>query len=194
MTRRSSLALAVLCATVLFNTACSPSEDSNAEAPATEPAATSSAVASHPPTPESTLTPTPVPELTCDGLIPESLIEEFSTTNWTARADVFRIGSTELPDGIGCTWADYDAPASDNLLIFGWAPISDQLANTAQAELIANGWLREDLGDTILITEDPQYAIATDSEGYGLSYEFGDGWVKFATNKQGLILIEWPPA
>ena len=30
------------------------------------------------------------------------------------------------------------------------------------------------------------------TEGYGLTYLFGDGWVKYADTKQGLLLVVWP--
>ena len=35
-------------------------------------------------------------------------------------------------------------------------------------------------------------AVATDDEGYGLTYLFGDGWVKYADTKQSIALVEWP--
>ena len=53
---------------------------------------------------------------------------------------------------------------------------------------------REDAAEGVYVTESPETAIATDEEGYGMTYLFGDGWVKLADTKQGLLLIEWPPA
>lgn len=32
--------------------------------------------------------------------------------------------------------------------------------------------------------------METDGEGYGMTYLFGDGWVKVADTKQGLVLVE----
>ena len=47
-------------------------------------------------------------------------------------------------------------------------------------------------GEGVYITEAKETTIAVDSEGYGMTYLFGDGWVKLADTKQGLLLIEWP--
>ena len=38
----------------------------------------------------------------------------------------------------------------------------------------------------------PGTAIATDDEGYGMTYLFTPGQVTVADTKQGLLLIEWP--
>ena len=57
--------------------------------------------------------------------------------------------------------------------------------------MIESGWRREDGADGIYITEDPQYAMGTDDDGYGMTYLFGDGWVKFADTRQSLLLIDW---
>ena len=56
----------------------------------------------------------------------------------------------------------------------------------------SQGWVREDSAEGVYITESPETTIAVDEEGYGMTYLFGDGWVKLADTKQGLLLIEWP--
>ena len=44
----------------------------------------------------------------------------------------------------------------------------------------------------MIVTESADTAVATDDEGYGLTYLFGDGWVKYADTKQSIALVEWP--
>jgi hypothetical protein len=105
---------------------------------------------------------------------------------------VFRIGERTIDDGISCIWGDYSV-ASDNVQIFGWAPISEADADSARTELLAAGWRAVDDPSGDYITEDPNTAVSTDDQGYGLTYEFGDGWVIMADTKQSLVLIE-PPA
>lgn len=113
---------------------------------------------------------------------------------WTSREDVFYAGSGPLEGGIQCTWADFDGHASDNLLVYGWAPIDGPTAQALQTELVAQGWVREDADGSVYITESPEIASSVDENGYGTTYQFGEGWVKLARTKQGLLLIEWPPA
>lgn len=142
-------------------------------------------------TPTATATPTPdAAAPTCETLIPESLIEEFESHNWSYKQDVLRVGSIVLRDGIQCVWGDYSV-ASDNVQIFGWAPISESEAHDARAELLGSGWQRVDDDSAEYITENPETAVAT-HDGYGMTYQFGDGWLLFADTKQGLVLIERP--
>ncbi len=130
----------------------------------------------------------------CDTLISASLVDELTSYGWTSRADDVRVGATVVEGGLQCTWADFDGPATDNLLVFGWAPIAASEATRLQADLIGQGWLREDGAQGTYITTDPQYAVAVDEDGYGMTYLFGDGWVTLALTKQGLVLIERPDA
>ena len=46
--------------------------------------------------------------------------------------------------------------------------------------------------DGLIVTESSETTVATDEDGYGLTYLFGDGWVKYADTKQGLLLVRWP--
>ncbi|MGA7146930.1 MAG: hypothetical protein WBX17_00370, partial [Microbacterium sp.] len=73
-----------------------------------------------------------------------------------------------------------------------WAPIVADAAVDAQADLVDQGWLREEAPNGVYITEAKETTIAVDADGYGMTYLFGDGWVKLADTKQGLLLIEWP--
>ena len=195
MTRRTPIATAAICLILVFATGCSPNDAANESSPsdtASAAPATSSTPARPDGEPSPSIAPTfPVP--TCETLIPESLIADFAKTNWTVKSEPLRIVGTEIPGGIQCAWADYDAPASDHLVIFGWAPLSQDAAATAQDNLLAGGWTKETEDSSTIITENPDFAIATDDEGYGMTYEFGDGWVKFADTKQGLVLVQWPP-
>jgi hypothetical protein len=147
--------------------------------PSTEPATT--------PTPAA-----PASELTCESMISTGTVDALTTAGWTAEHKEFVIGEVTLAEGLLCFWADY-AVASDHGQLYGWSAISPTDAAATQADLIASGWKREDAPEGIYITEDPQYSMGTDDEGYGMTYLFGDGWVKFADTKQGLILIEWTP-
>lgn len=127
---------------------------------------------------------------TCDTLIGESIISDFESVGWTVKTETFYLGSTEIDDGIQCVWADYDGEASDQLQIFGWAPIEDAAAANAQRELEAQGWVREEDGEIVYITENPDTAFARDENGYGMTYQFRAGEVLLADTKQGLLLIE----
>ena len=76
----------------------------------------------------------------------------------------------------------------------GWAPITADDAINMQAGLESEGWLREEADGTVYITEDPMQAPTTDENGYGMTYQFGDGWVLVADVKQNLLLIQRPGA
>lgn len=145
--------------------------------------------------PEPVVTETTEPETpdpTCETIIPAATVEGYESIGWTVQSDRFYLGELELADGIICTWADFDGPASDNLQRFGWAPITDEAAADAQTALVAAGWIREDGAAGVYITEHPDTAIAPDDEGYGMTYLFTEGQVLFADTKQGLLLVEWP--
>lgn len=167
--------------------------------PAPEPTDTAGADPTSAPAPTDTSAPAPAPSATasepaCDTIISASLTEELTSLGWTAKDGPFTIGAAELDGGIQCTWANYGGPASDNVLVFGWAPIAASEATRVQSELLAQGWVREDGPEGIYLTTDPDYVVAPDENGYGMTYLFGDGWVTVASTKQGLVLIAWPPA
>src|SRR5690606_37154178 len=130
-------------------------------------------------------------EPTCETIISESTVAAFSEHGWTYEAEGFRLGADLVDNGIQCVWGDYTV-ASDHVQVFGWAPLVQEASIAAQEQLVASGWLRADSEGRTYITEDPKYAMATDEEGFGMTYEFGDGWVKLADAMQSLILIDWP--
>lgn len=163
-------------------------------AQAASPAATQTLSTSATAIAEPTLTPTPDAEgaiPTCEDLIPPSLVDQFSAQGWTYRADLFRVGDLTLQDGVQCVWGDYSV-ASDHVLIFGWAAATASEIDQARASLLASGWQVADDASGSYITEDPATAIATDENGYGMTYQFGEGWIAVADTKQGLLLIERP--
>jgi hypothetical protein len=49
----------------------------------------------------------------------------------------------------------------------------------------------EEVPEGLIVTESADTTVATDDQGYGLTYLFGDGWVKHADTKQGLLLVTW---
>lgn len=189
MKNRTPLAAFAIFA-ALSLTACSGSTPSPTTPPPTTDASTQ--------TPRATVTTGPVEKppppttgepLTCDNMISAATVDALTSQGWTSQEQELRIGETLVDGGLLCSWADYTT-ASDHGQMYGWGPISEQLARTAESALERDGWLRSSESGRTYLTEDPAYAIAKDDEGFGMTYEFGDGWVKFADTKQGLLLIE----
>ncbi|MFY9713974.1 MAG: hypothetical protein WAK00_10910 [Microbacterium sp.] len=139
------------------------------------------------PTPEPTATATPP---SCETMISPGTVDALTEAGWTAGIKEFYVGGVQLSEGLLCFWADYTV-ASDHGQLFGWSEISAPDAAKAQAALLADGWQREDGPEGVYITEDARHALGADEDGYGMTYLFGDGWVKLADTKQSLILIEW---
>ncbi|MDN3494794.1 hypothetical protein QL996_02545, partial [Planococcus sp. APC 4015] len=180
----------VLALTATVATACAPA------APAPDPSESVVAAPSSP-APEPSPTQTEAVEVgdpTCETIIPASTVSDFESVGWTVRAEPFFIGAIEVPGGLTCRWADFDGPAGDHLQFYGWSEISDADAIEAQDALLSEGWIREESADGVYITENPETTIAVDDQGYGMTYLFTEGAVELADTKQGLILVEWPPA
>lgn len=185
------LAAAALVASVaLLVSACSGGTAATPDSTATT-APTGSSAATSAADPSTSATAAAAP--TCETIIPEQTVSDFASVGWTYREETFRVATLELTGGIQCTWGDYTV-ASDHVQIYGWAPITADQATTARAELLADGWVAVDASDGDFVTENPETAVATDDNGYGMTFQFGDGWIKLADTKQGLVLIEWPPA
>ncbi|WP_449408114.1 hypothetical protein [Microbacterium maritypicum] len=148
------------------------------------------------PTPTATPTPTPTTEPdagaapTCDTIVSPGTVQALTDAGWTFEEKEFVIGDVTMTDGLLCFWADYSV-ASDHGQLYGWSALTPDEAGRAQSSLLASGWTREDGADGIYITENPDFSMGTDDDGYGMTYLFGDGWVKFADTRQGLILIDW---
>ncbi|MFT3799441.1 nitrate ABC transporter substrate-binding protein [Microbacterium sp.] len=182
LTAPAALALAA----VLF-TGCgaaadpTPTETGNASTPTA--AATTTA--------EPTVAPTvDAAEVTCESILGDDLLAQFAAQGWTFKEAPLVVGGVTT-DGIECTWANYDVP-SGNLMIFGWGQLTEAEAEKAAQQLESEGWSREDAVDGFYITEDPTQALTTDAEGYGMTYQFGDGWVTVSDVKEGLLLIVRP--
>lgn len=188
--RRLGTTLLVAGAAALLLAACASTPEA-APTPTSKPTSAAPVEPSAAPTTEPTGEPPAAPS--CDELISDTMIASYQSVGWTSQQDQFRIGSREIADGVLCSWADFTA-ASDQIQMFGWAPIAADEAAAAQQELFANGWLEveQEGGASVVITESPDTAISVDDQGYGQTYEFGDGWVTFADTKQNLLLIERP--
>lgn len=190
MTRRFRFATFTV-AVALVLTGCASEPESTVDpTPSPDPTETSSAA-----DPAAEETPEPADEETaeptCETIISSSTVAALTELGWTYQEHEFRFGSTVVEGGIECIWGDYTVP-SDHVQIFGWAPLDADASAQAQSDLIAAGWLRADADGRTYITEDPAFAMSTDEDGFGLTYEFGDGWVRLADAKQSLILIDWP--
>lgn len=187
MSPRTPLAFSAL-ATALLLASCS----SPAPTPTQPP---SSSATAQPTTPVTTTpvdeeTPASDAEPTCETIITSGTVDALTSQGWTSEQQQLRIGETLVEGGVLCMWADFST-ASDHGQMYGWGALDAPTAKAAQANLQRDGWLRSSEGDFIYFTEDPAYAISTDEDGFGMTYEFGEGWVKFADTKQGLLLIDW---
>ncbi|HWI32256.1 MAG TPA: hypothetical protein VNT50_12270 [Microbacterium sp.] len=180
----SALAIAVALSLVTACTAPAPT-------PSPTPTIDDSAANTPPPTPAESVAPAGGSDPTCETIIPAATVEDFESLGWSAEQDDFRVGATIIDGGLQCVWADHAGPATDHVQIFGWAPIEQDAAYDAQDNLVGEGWVREDQPDGVYITENPETTISTDENGYGMTYLFGDGWVKVADTKQGLLLVVW---
>lgn len=177
--------------TALALASCAPAAPSEpastttpAAAPSTQPPATVTSA------PEDSATPTPDADPSCDTIISSGTVDALTSQGWTSMEEEFRIGETVVEGGLMCMWADFST-ASDHGQMYASGPISDAAADAAKTGLQRDGWMRSQDGDSVFFTEDPAYAIATDADGFGMTYEFSDGWVTFADTKQGLLLIAW---
>ncbi|HWK77447.1 hypothetical protein [Microbacterium sp.] len=162
-------------------------------APTSTPTPTAAADPSPSPEPVATEpTEEPAPEdPTCETLLAPSTLAMFDEHGWTYREQEFRFGEDVVDGGFQCVWGDYSV-ASDHVQVFGWAPLDASASVAAQQKLLSQGWLRADQDGHTYITEDPSFAFAVDEDGYGMTYEFGDGWATLADTRQGLVLIQLP--
>lgn len=188
--RISSTALAAVMIALTLS-ACSAAAE-----PETTPTPKPTKTAAPSPEPTSTPTATPEPEETagaaptCETIIAPSTVAALSEHGWTHQEKEFRLGADVIEGGIQCVWGDFTV-ASDHVQVFGWAPIDQPASSAAQQKLFAEGWQRADSDGHVYITENPDFAIAVDEDGFGMTYEFGDGWVKVADTRRSLILVEF---
>lgn len=135
-------------------------------------------------------TTAPAADPTCETIVSEGTVTALEDLGWSAEQSDFVLGEAPLEGGIYCAWADWGEP-SDHGQFFAWAPLDADASAAAQSELAGEGWIRESGDEGVYLTEDPSTAFQTDEDGYGMTYLFGDGWVKFADTRQSLILIDW---
>ncbi len=133
-----------------------------------------------------TATPVSPEDLTCENLIAEDALAGFEAEGWTSEEGEFAINDLVL-DGISCTWAQ-SGDTTDNLVVFGWAPITADEAQQTQTQLESVGWTAEESADGLYLSE----ADAQNPDAAGMTYLFGDGWVTVSDTKPGLLLIEQP--
>ncbi|WP_298038079.1 hypothetical protein [uncultured Microbacterium sp.] len=192
MTPRIPLIALTATALAVVLSACSPTpkpEETAAaspevSAPAPAPAEDAAPVVNEP---EET-TPS---EATCESILSENTVASLTDFGWTYEQQEFRFGGDIVEGGIQCVWGDYTI-ASDHVQIFGWAPLDAAASNAAQQKLLGEGWQRADSDGHTYITTNPAFAVATDDDGFGMTYEFGDGWTTVSDTKQGLLLITAP--
>ncbi|BDV30929.1 hypothetical protein [Microbacterium terricola] len=190
---RLGIALVLAATAALATTACSPASPTEA-APTESTVPSGNATSPAPsPTPTSSEAAPPADDATCETIIPAETVADFEELGWTSQVEPFILGGTELEGGIQCKWGELEA-ATDHIQMFGWAPVTPDQAIAAEEQLVADGWMREESPEGIYVTESADTAIYTDDEGYGWTYLFGDGWVKFADTKQSILLVEWPQA
>jgi len=99
--------------------------------------------------------------VTCESLVVADTRAQFDAQGWTAKESPFVIADETLEGGLQCDWADYSVE-SGNFLTFAWAPITTELALTAEPALEPDGWLREEGADGVFITEDPEQSLTVD--------------------------------
>ncbi|GAA5149391.1 hypothetical protein GCM10025768_12540 [Microbacterium pseudoresistens] len=186
-TGRRVSALILAAAVVGIATACASVSDDAAQPGPPESTPSSTPADAGTPSPAGDASAMP----TCDTLIGASTVAVLTNQGWTARQSDFAFGPDIVPGGLQCLWADAST-ASDNGLLYGWAPLSAEDAASAQETLLSQGWVKEDAASGVYITADPQFAMGKDDDGYGMTYLFGDGWVTVSDTKQGLLLIDRP--
>ncbi|MFE1644813.1 hypothetical protein ACFM35_04445 [Microbacterium sp. P01] len=177
----------LVAASVFAFTACSSSET-----PTTLSTESPSPNATSPePTPSGSGANEPVGDPTCETLIPADTVTVFTESGLTPVPGPFILGGEELADGLQCKWGNAAQP-SDHVQVFGWAPITEDLAEDAITDLVAQGWREVQEGDARYVTAGQGMIMEADDQGFGSTYQFGDGWVSFADTKQGLLLVTWP--
>jgi len=180
---RQLLAAAVLAGTALVLTACG--DDATPPASTPHPAASApisgSAVDGSPsPTAEADGEPT------CENILPAETVAAFTDTGWTSRQDPFYVGNIELVGGLQCIWGNPEV-ASDDVQVYGWAPLTSDQAAQVTTELTDQDWTRSDEDGAV-------YFTAPEGGAMGMAYRLSDGAIAVSDTKQGLLLVEWPPA
>ncbi|CDK00547.1 putative Nitrate/sulfonate/bicarbonate ABC transporter periplasmic protein [Microbacterium sp. C448] len=134
-------------------------------------------------------------ELTCDNTMSPDALARYQAAGWTGqvRDQTWLIAGEPVTDGILCQWMEDHSVATDNFTWLGWAPVADAEATISDL-ILEGGWRREDAAEGIYITaDDAQMMPIVDAEGYGTTYLFVDGQVRYASTKSELGSITAPP-
>ncbi|WEG07451.1 hypothetical protein PU630_09245 [Microbacterium horticulturae] len=184
--RTRHIALALSCGALLVAlTACG--DDSATSAPATPGASAPIAGSQVTPTADATDDTVGDPGTpTCEAILPAETVSAFTDAGWTSRQDPFYVGNTELSDGLQCIWGNPEV-ASDDVQVYGWAPLSGDEAQQVTDELTAQGWVESEENGA-------KYFVAPDDAPMGMAYRIAGDELTVSDTKQGLLLIEWPPA
>jgi hypothetical protein len=137
-------------------------------------------------------TAAPVGPPTCEGIISSVTVDDLTKLGWEARQDPFYVGNIELAGGIQCTWGD-PGVASDQVQVYGWAPMDDAVKAEVTKELLDSGWKEFDEDGATYLTATGHMIMNPDEDGYGITFRLGDGQISVADTKQGLQLVQWPP-
>jgi hypothetical protein len=127
--------------------------------------------------------------LTCENMIPASTVKAFTDAGWSPEKGPLYVGDTLIDKGLQCTWG---GEKSENAEVFGRGPIDAATAKTAESDLISQGFRRINAPEGVYITAGKDMILNPDEDGYGMTYLFGDGWVKVSSTKQGILLIADP--
>lgn len=131
--------------------------------------------------------PTQPENLSCDTLIPQSLVDQYTEMGWSSQKSEIYAADAPLAGSIMCTWGDYAKASSDAVQMYGWGIIDDATATAMQQALVDQGWDKETDGARVYITTDRSTDI--DDDGYGNTYVFYNGTVTYADTKQALLLV-----
>jgi hypothetical protein len=127
----------------------------------------------------------PGAEPTCETILPESLVAEFTEYGLRAVEEPFSFGdpaTTSLPEGLMCTWGNPELATDHGVQMFGWAPLDPAGRDKWSAFLQEQGWIRSEGGD-LLYFSDPFEGVD------GVTYAFADGYVVLADTKEGVTLV-----
>lgn len=182
-----SIAAASIVAGLTVLTACA----APAPAPSASAPTASSNAESPTPTPDTAAGDAPAADPTCDTIISQTTVDQFASLSVTFEQEEMRIAGEPVDGGIQCMWANFEGPATDHVIIFGWAPMSEKDAIVAEDALETEGWIRDETDEGTYLSENPDIVLSPDDDGFGMTYLFGDGWVKLADTKQGLLLVDW---
>lgn len=204
MARRPALLpLTLVLAGALSLSACAAPAGPAAEAPSATPTATPSTTPSAVRTETPSATPSSAPSATaaryasCDEVITPAFAQNVADNGWigwnmagqTIGHSPFDVFPGGAPAGqLSCRFgAGPDVP-TDNVLDLAWAPVDDTAAQAAQDALADAGYQRIDVTDGV------QWAMRAedgwaDDEGWGMTYHFTPGEVRWAVIRDELSLL-----